>query len=159
MDPNVRYRCENCGQDVRNARFRFCRSCELKSTPIHGCPGCGGPCRGRQCRQCHKSMYEARFCSVEDCYGKRVPDTYHCSRCITDMHRRQGIGPSDHPDHPAQSKPPPSHNPFAAYEPHTPTVTNSFLDSPQPIPIAAVTPRIDAEEPETPIANENVADE
>ena len=146
MDPNVRYRCEACGHDVRNARFRFCRSCELKSTPVHQCPGCNGPCRGKQCRQCHKRMYADRFCTRPDCYGKRIDDTFFCNRCITDMHREQQppmseqkqlqAPPPQQQQQQYHQQPPPSpqiHNPFQAYQP-PPNVSrvSSQMDMPEP---------------------------
>ena len=101
MNPNIRYRCLNCDREVRNARFRFCRTCELQSSPLHPCPGCGGPCRGLQCRQCHKKMYSDRFCTSPDCFGKRVENTQHCYRCITDLYRDQQRGTDDE-DQPQQ---------------------------------------------------------
>lgn len=82
---NQEWLCELCHARVMKPKFRFCRRCEIQITPVHECPSCGTPCRGRQCRACHKKMFQSRFCTSDGCYGWRAPRAALCRHCTEQL--------------------------------------------------------------------------
>jgi len=87
--PSQGYVCDICGTPVKEAKFRFCRRCEINNSPIHPCPSCKAPCRGRQCRDCHKAMYSHNFCVNQNCYGWKASGQQLCARCLRSQFSQQ----------------------------------------------------------------------